>query len=382
MRALLVLLTIALAAIPAVADDVVVGPAVQTKPVAEALAKASFKVSARPVDAACAADAACLAKAGSELGAQRVVALTMGKGGTVGVAVVDVEGQLMLGRKELKSKDLGAQLGKAIDQISTDKAKGLFAEANQHYSLGEFDKAMVSYSLAYRIKPLPAFLFNVAQCHRKLGHFKEAIAMYQNYLVGVPNAPNKDVVDSLIKEAKDRQAEEDAKVAAKAKLDADLEAKRLETETQTADDARRAKEAEARAAEERRKAEAQRMAHEKETYDRHPARTWMIVTAALGAAGMGAGGYFGYAARTQQQSFDSLGCGDTTTLLGAGALAQCKSYKSTGQRDALIANSLLIGGGAVLAVATIVFAIDPGNVEKPGAAVAVSPTSIDLVVHW
>lgn len=374
MRAFLVLLTIALAAIPAAANDVVVGPAAKT---AEGT---GLTVASRPVEAAC--DAACLAKVGVELGAQRVVSLTSGRGGAISVTVVDVEGRLVIGTKDLKKKDVKAQLARTVDVLATEKAKALFAEANQHYSLGEFDKAMDIYSLAYRIKPLPAFLFNIAQCHRKLGHFKDAIAMYQNYLVGVPNAPNKDVVDSLISEAKDRQAEEDKKVAEQAKLNVDLEKKRLDTEQQKADDARKVKEAEARAAEERRKQDLARMQHEKELYNRHPARKWMIATAVLGAGAMGAGGYFGVQARSQQDKFDSLGCGDTTTLLGADALASCKSYKSTGQKDALLANSLLIGGGAVLAVATIVFAIDPGNLEKPSATVAVSPSSIDLVVHW
>lgn len=378
MRALLVILSLVVVASSAAANDVVVGPA--AKDLAPALANRGFSVAGQPVEAGC--DAGCLAKVGSGLGAQRVIALTSGRGATIAVTVVDVEAQLVLGTKDLKKKDVAAQLARTVDALATDKAKALFAEGNQHYSLGEFDKAMASYTVAYRLKPLPAFLFNIAQCHRKLGHYKDAVAMYQNYLVGVPNAPNKDVVDSLINEARDRQAEQDKRAAEQAKLNADVEKQRLETEKQKADDARKAKEAEARAAEERRKADLARMEHEKETYNRHPARTWMIATAVLGAAGMGAGGYFGVQARSQQQKFDSLGCGDTSTLLGADALAQCKSYKTTGQRDSLLANSLLIGGGAVLAVATIVFAIDPGNLEKPSATVAVSPTSVDLVVHW
>ena len=277
---------------------------------------------------------------------------------------------------------LVSMVARADDSPDAARVKELYQSATAHYNLGEYKEALADFKAAYRLRQDAAFLFNIAQCHRKLGHYKEAVAMYQNYLVGVPNAPNKDVVDSLINEAKDRQAEEDKKVADQAKLAADVEKQRLETEKQKADDARKAKEAEARAAEERRKADAQRIAHEKETYNRHPARTWMIVTAAVGAAGMGAGGYFGVQARNQQNKFDSLGCGDTTQLLGADALAQCKSYKSSGQKDALLANSLLIGGGAILAIATIVFTIDPGNVERPSTAVAVSPTSIDLVVHW
>jgi tetratricopeptide (TPR) repeat protein len=304
------------------------------------------------------------------------------KGDTITVSVTDTESKLELGTKTLKKKDLAKSLGKTVEDITIAKAKAVFGEANQHYSLGEFDKAMDSYSLAYRIKALPAFLFNIAQCHRKLGHYKEAIAMYQNYLTGVPNAPNKDVVDSLIKEAKDRQNEEDARAAEQAKLQHDLEAKRIEAEKKKAEDARKAKEAEARAEEERKQAELARIKHEQETYDKHPSRKWMIATGVLGAVGLGVGGYFAVQERDQQQTFDAAKCGDPTELLSAADLATCRTERDDGQRDATLATSFLIGGGAVVAVAAIVFAIDPGNVERPRTEVSVTAHSIGLAVHW
>jgi tetratricopeptide (TPR) repeat protein len=362
MRAIVVLLSLVFAVAPAAANDVVTGPALSNRAVADAVAKAGFAT-------------------GSTDGAQRVITLTA-KGDKITVSVTDTEAQLLLGTKDLPKKDLQKNLAKTVDAITTDKAKALFSEANQHYSLGEFDQAMASYSLAYRLKPLPAFLFNIAQCHRKLGHYKDAIAMYQNYLVGVPDAPNKDVVDSLIKEARDRQAEEDKRAAEQAKLAADLEAKRLDTEKKKAEEERRAKEAEARAAEERRQAEAMRIKHEKETYDRHPARKWMIATGVLGATGLGVGGYFAVQERDLQQKFDAAKCGDPSQLLSAPQLAVCRQQRDDGQRDATLATSFLIGGGAVVAVAAIVFAIDPGNVERPRTQVAVTPHSIGLVVHW
>jgi tetratricopeptide (TPR) repeat protein len=362
MRTLVVLLFLLFAAVPAGANDVVTGPALSNRSIAAAVAKAGFTT-------------------GSAQGAQRVITLTV-KGDTVTVSVTDTEGQLPLGTKTLKTKDLAKNLAKAVDAITTDKAKALFAQANQHYSLGEFDQAMASYSLAYRLKPLPAFLFNIAQCHRKLGHYKDAVAMYQNYLVGVPDAPNKDVVDSLIKEAKERQAEEDKRVADQAKLDADLEAKRLEAEKKKAEEDRRAKEAEARTAEEHRQAEALRIKHEKETYDRHPSRKWMIATGVLGAAGLGAGGYFAVQERDLQQQFDAAKCGDPSQLLSAAQLATCRQERDDGQRDATLATSFMIGGGAVVAVAAIVFAIDPGNVERPRVQASITPHSVGLAVHW
>jgi hypothetical protein len=385
MRALLVVLSLVAMAIPAFADtDVVLGPVATGGSAAQvsAAAKALASLSPHPVAAACVSDPACLAKAGADAGGKRVIAVSVGKGGRLTLVVVDVEGALVLGTHDVKQKELPGAVAKVAEEATIAKAKALFAEGNQHYSLGEFDQAMASYSLAYRLKPLPAFLFNIAQCHRKLGHYKEAIAMYQNYLVGVPDASNKDVVESLIKEAKDRQAEEDKRLADQQKIEADLEAKRIAAEQKTAEDSRKSKEAEARAAEERRKAEVLRIQHEKETYNRHPSRTWMIATAVIGAAGLGVGGYFAVEERSMQQKFDANTCGDATQILSAASIATCRGYRDDGQRDATLATSFMIGGGAVLAVSAIIFAIDPGNVERPRAQVAVTPQSVGMVVRW
>ena len=49
-------------------------------------------------------------------------------------------------------------------------------------TLGEFEAA-------YMAVPDPAFLFNIAQCHRKAGHDKEAIAFYKSYLRNAPRPP-------------------------------------------------------------------------------------------------------------------------------------------------------------------------------------------------
>ena len=384
MRAVILLLTLCALAGPAVAGDVVLGPVASggTGAQVKTAAKALASLSPRTIDILCLADPSCLAKAGEDAGAKRVVAAAVIKGGAVRLTVVDVEAKLVLGTKDVKVKQLPGAVGKVAEDATIAKAKALFADGNQHYSLGEFDQAMASYSLAYRLKPLPAFLFNIAQCHRKLGHYVDAIAMYQNYLVGVPDAANKDVVESLIKEAKDRQAEEDARAAAQAKLEADLEAKRIEADKKKAEDARKSKEAEARTAEERREAVALRIKHDNETYNRHPSRKWMIATAVLGVAGLGAGGYFAVGERDAQQKFDALKCGDSTQILSQTQLATCRTERDDGQRDATLATSLMIGGGAIVAVSAIIFAIDPGNVERPRAQVAVTPSSLGLVVHW
>ncbi|MBA3818493.1 MAG: hypothetical protein H0X17_06340, partial [Deltaproteobacteria bacterium] len=265
----------------------------------------------------------------------------------------------------------------------TQRAKLLFAAGNRHYELGEYAPALELYKKAYRVKTLPAFLFNIAQCHRKLAQHTEAIAMYQSYLVGMPNAPNKALAESLIAESRTR-------IAADQQAHRDRELAQLDAEKQRAEEARKAKEAEALAEAERTKAAQARLdaARQREldrTYNQHPARTWTIVTGALGAAAVITGGYFGYRARTAQASFDDAGCGDLSRALAGATLAQCEDDRVRGKRDALFTNVFIGGGGALLLASVLVFVIDPGNLERPEAArasVKVSPTSFQVVFQW
>lgn len=61
-------------------------------------------------------------------------------------------------------------------------ARAHYETATRLYQLGEFDEALAEYKAAYVSKPDPAFLFNVGQCHRKLGRIDDAIAAYQGFL--------------------------------------------------------------------------------------------------------------------------------------------------------------------------------------------------------
>jgi tetratricopeptide (TPR) repeat protein len=61
-------------------------------------------------------------------------------------------------------------------------ARAKFAEGNLAYDLAEFHKALAAYSEAYRLMPLPGFLFNIAQCHRQLGRPERAGFFYRRYL--------------------------------------------------------------------------------------------------------------------------------------------------------------------------------------------------------
>ncbi|MBN9688443.1 MULTISPECIES: tetratricopeptide repeat protein [unclassified Corallococcus] len=89
----------------------------------------------------------------------------------------------------------------ATATAADDQAREKFSEGNLAYDLGEFDRALKAFSEAYRLKPLPAFLFNIAQCHRQLNNPSRAAFFYRRYLSLSQGEPaNADVVRELIAE--------------------------------------------------------------------------------------------------------------------------------------------------------------------------------------
>jgi tetratricopeptide (TPR) repeat protein len=77
-------------------------------------------------------------------------------------------------------------------------ARAHFERAEKAFNLGHFDEALAGYQDAYQALPLPAFVFNIAQCHRNLGNGEQAVFFYQRYLSLQPDAPNRPVVEELI----------------------------------------------------------------------------------------------------------------------------------------------------------------------------------------
>jgi tetratricopeptide (TPR) repeat protein len=68
------------------------------------------------------------------------------------------------------------------------------------YNLGRFAEALAEYESAYLSVQDPPFLFNIAQCHRKLGNNKDALESYRSYLRVAPAAPNRAEVQKHISE--------------------------------------------------------------------------------------------------------------------------------------------------------------------------------------
>ena len=71
-------------------------------------------------------------------------------------------------------------------------AKRHYDRGQKLFALQKFDEALDQYQKAYDAKPIPAFLFNIGQCHRNLGDLDAAIFSFKRYLKLDPEADNRD----------------------------------------------------------------------------------------------------------------------------------------------------------------------------------------------
>jgi tetratricopeptide (TPR) repeat protein len=112
------------------------------------------------------------------------------------------------------------------------KARSLVKEGGTAYDLGQFTKALELYTEAYKLKALAGFLFNIAQCHRQLGNFKDAAFFYGRYIDNSsPKEPNVERARELLEDMKQKQA--DAEVAAKREEEARRSELKRDTPTAT-----------------------------------------------------------------------------------------------------------------------------------------------------
>ncbi len=74
--------------------------------------------------------------------------------------------------------------------------------ADIDYKLGRFTAARDEYTRAYELYPVPPLLFNIGQCHKNLEDYAKAIFFFEGYLRDAPAAPNRALVEDLIRESR------------------------------------------------------------------------------------------------------------------------------------------------------------------------------------
>jgi hypothetical protein len=72
-----------------------------------------------------------------------------------------------------------------------DRARTFYESGMAHFQLEEFDAAIEAWENGFRAKPVPEFLYNIAQAYRLSKRPEKALTFYRNYLRMNPDAPNK-----------------------------------------------------------------------------------------------------------------------------------------------------------------------------------------------
>ncbi|MDW8282481.1 MAG: tetratricopeptide repeat protein [Myxococcales bacterium] len=76
------------------------------------------------------------------------------------------------------------------------------------FKSGQYEQAIKEFQLLYQERPLPILLFNLAQSHRKAGHAKEALDLYDRFLREDPKTDLRSETEGYIAEIKAAQEAE------------------------------------------------------------------------------------------------------------------------------------------------------------------------------
>src|SRR4051794_13304747 len=82
-------------------------------------------------------------------------------------------------------------------------ARAHFDKGRTFFEVDEYRKAIAEFKAAHIEKPDPAFLYNIAECYRRLGEVPEALQFYRRFLATAsPDDKTRPVVEQRIADLK------------------------------------------------------------------------------------------------------------------------------------------------------------------------------------
>lgn len=97
----------------------------------------------------------------------------------------------------------------------TARARALYESGMAHYTLDEYDQAIEAFQAAFRERPDPVFLYNIAQAARLAKKTEMALHYYEKYLHASEHATNRAEVEERIQSLEKVLAEQTAATNAK-----------------------------------------------------------------------------------------------------------------------------------------------------------------------
>src|SRR5262245_7727320 len=97
--------------------------------------------------------------------------LTRGRRGRLLVAAASVAGTVLLS---------WVATTPALAQVAQSRSH--YERGRSYFQLGEYRKALEEFKAAHVEKNDPAYIYNIAECHRQLGEAKTAVSFYRRFL--------------------------------------------------------------------------------------------------------------------------------------------------------------------------------------------------------
>src|SRR5262245_32028416 len=105
--------------------------------------------------------------------------LTRGRRGRLLVAAASVAGTVLLS---------WVATTPALAQVAQSRSH--YEKGRSYFQVGEYRKALEEFKAAHVEKNDPAYIYNIAECHRQLGEPKDAVVFYRRFIrLAPPNQP-------------------------------------------------------------------------------------------------------------------------------------------------------------------------------------------------
>ena len=116
----------------------------------------------------------------------------------VSTVVVTVLGGVTPPRRAFAEKPAAER--PAGEKTGTEKAREHFRNGEAFFKLEKYQEALSEYEQGYIAKSDPSFLYNIAQCHRLMGNKQAALRFYKRFLTEATRVPNREIVETHIRE--------------------------------------------------------------------------------------------------------------------------------------------------------------------------------------
>jgi len=94
-----------------------------------------------------------------------------------------------------------ASVARAAEGKPVDKSRARYASGTAFFRSEKYAQALREFELGYLDRQDPAFLFNIAQCHRELQHPTEAVRFYRRFLSEAPeDHPSRGQAEQAVRE--------------------------------------------------------------------------------------------------------------------------------------------------------------------------------------